>query len=1053
MKYIILSILVLFSLSAYSQIEDTPLFVGKYFGNQSGGGSGYWQVTGNFTDESGYYDATSIQVGDVLFFVDAGIGYHLPVTTIVSASGSSFTIRVNNTGISGVAGVPNGPGGIYRANSPKGIWPFTAGLTASDQQTLNSFLIKRLNSEPVKRDTFITVPHSTNYIPNLVITTPSRFYNNIYISCKGISDTSTVAFLAAPTSSHYGVVYNIKNDSGLVETRVLSDAHLSNTKTSYLLRSGQMAQVRALKDQRQSGAYKWAVNLLWDSTAVSGGGSGINYVTQSSAPSDTTKFWLDNSSGAQEVWQLKQRVQSTWKTIQWYDPIGKVFSPLPPIYVLATGQSNMLGYNGGGGAVGDTVQDSRVVVWDNISKWVISRIRFAPYRTDGTYNNLAFHFAKKLAQNDNRIVRLILAAFPGQPIEYWKTGNTGWTNLTGYVSASGSSTKKFDVILWHQGESNGDGLPSGPACGADPCYRDSLYNLITKFQAQTWGDKNTKFIAGGTIDGLLSTHSGRLDVLEGLNSDTIVTTGFADAHGLTGDNVHFSNSAYPEFGAIRYWNAYKALPTLKYSGSGGGTTNYYSTGSAGIKIFKASHGYSVGQPVRKKIDGTITKGFSTAVDSFPDFVVVKVVSTDTVLVVNSGTYNIGAHGLQAGQIYYAKADGSFNLYPDTVKYVVPVFKVLDATNINVYSIKGYKRKIANDFASPVTVLDSDVSAFLAAASISNDTIKYALHEFVTSLKNNSLWTKMKVIYPLVGGSASTHSYNLKSPGSYQITWGGTVTHNYVGITGNGSTGFGNTGISSANLLTATNIGATWVSRNNPADGRVDWGATSGGANNFHGSSSLSSLSRIYINSAVEYPDGTPGQGIYTGWRSTLMQHFYKNGADQGSTTGAATTAVPTQPIYLLAWNNTGATLPSTVNMGAWMLHDSLTTIQKDTIYNITERLQRRLGRSFLNSQDKRVWTGGGGSLIENNLFDDLKPERHGVFTGTTDGSGDVLITLSKVMRNSSYTVLVSVEGTTSVEVSAHTKTNGTFKVRVFGSTTGLALPATGVTISYQVIGN
>jgi lysophospholipase L1-like esterase len=278
-KYIILSILVLFSVSAYSQIEDTPLFVGKYFGNQSGGGSGYWQVTGNFTDESGYYDATSIQIGDILFFVDAGIGYHLPVTSIISASGSSFTIRVNNTGISGVAGVPNGPGGIYRSNSPKGIWPFTAGLTASDQQTLNSFLIKRLNNDPVKRDTFITVPHSTNYIPNLVITTPSRFYNNIYISCKGISDTSTVAFLAAPTSDHYGVVYNVKNDSGLVETRVLSDAHLSNTKTSYLLRRGQTAQVRALKDQAQSGAYKWAVNLLWDSTVVSGGGSGITALT------------------------------------------------------------------------------------------------------------------------------------------------------------------------------------------------------------------------------------------------------------------------------------------------------------------------------------------------------------------------------------------------------------------------------------------------------------------------------------------------------------------------------------------------------------------------------------------------------------------------------------------------------------------------------------------------------------------------------------------------------------------------------------------------------
>lgn len=272
MKYIILSILVLFSVSAYSQIEDTPLFVGKYFGNQSGGNSTHWRVTGTFTDEAMYYDATGIQVGDILFFVDAGIGYHLPIDTIVSASGSDFTVSVSKSGITGVSAVPNGPGGIYRANSPKGLWPDPAGLTAADRQTLNSFLIKRLNQEPVKRDTFITVPHSTNYIPNLVITTPARFYNNIYLSCKGISDTSTVAFLAAPTSDHYGVVYNIKNDSGLVETRVLSDAHFSNTKTSYLLRPGQMAQVRALRDQRQAGAYKWAVNLLWDSTVVSGGG-------------------------------------------------------------------------------------------------------------------------------------------------------------------------------------------------------------------------------------------------------------------------------------------------------------------------------------------------------------------------------------------------------------------------------------------------------------------------------------------------------------------------------------------------------------------------------------------------------------------------------------------------------------------------------------------------------------------------------------------------------------------------------------------------------------
>jgi len=220
-KYIILSILVLFSVSAYSQIEDTPLFVGKYFGNQSGGGSGYWQVTGNFTDESGYYDATSIQVGDVLFFVDAGIGYHLPVTSIISASGSSFTIRVNNTGISGVAGVPNGPGGIYRSNSPKGIWPFTAGLTASDQQTLNSFLIKRLNQESVKRDTSISFFGDYNLGTAIPLDVIARRYNKIELSGDGPGSIVTLTLPDAdPSIFNLEVVVVASSDTIQVQSNV-----------------------------------------------------------------------------------------------------------------------------------------------------------------------------------------------------------------------------------------------------------------------------------------------------------------------------------------------------------------------------------------------------------------------------------------------------------------------------------------------------------------------------------------------------------------------------------------------------------------------------------------------------------------------------------------------------------------------------------------------------------------------------------------------------------------------------------------------------------------
>ncbi len=145
-KYIWLFLFAILAVQSFSQVQDTPSFVGKYFGNQSGGGAGYWQVSGNFTDESGYYDATSIAEGDVLFFSDAGVGYHLPIDTIISASGSSFVVRVLNSAISGVSGVPNGAGAIYRPSSTKLLFPYTSGITNADQQTLNNYLIQKIEA-------------------------------------------------------------------------------------------------------------------------------------------------------------------------------------------------------------------------------------------------------------------------------------------------------------------------------------------------------------------------------------------------------------------------------------------------------------------------------------------------------------------------------------------------------------------------------------------------------------------------------------------------------------------------------------------------------------------------------------------------------------------------------------------------------------------------------------------------------------------------------------------------------------------------------------------
>lgn len=93
-------------------------------------------------------------------------------------------------------------------------------------------------------------------------------------------------------------------------------------------------------------------------------------------------------------------------------------------------------------------------------------------------------------------------------------------------------------------------------------------------------------------------------------------------------------------------------------------------------------------------------------------------------------------------------------------------------------------------------IDADVKAFLNATGIVDSTIESSLDKFVVNLKTNGLWTKMNAIYPFVGGTATTHKYNLVNPqdsdAAFRLTFVGGVTHTSNGIVTNGSTGYANT---------------------------------------------------------------------------------------------------------------------------------------------------------------------------------------------------------------------------------------------------------------------
>ena len=109
-------------------------------------------------------------------------------------------------------------------------------------------------------------------------------------------------------------------------------------------------------------------------------------------------------------------------------------------------------------------------------------------------------------------------------------------------------------------------------------------------------------------------------------------------------------------------------------------------------------------------------------------------------------------------------------------------------------------------------LDPDAFAFLSATNLLEDPIiEPAIDSLVLDLKTAGIWTKMKAIYPFVGGTATTHKYNLKDPqdtnAAFRLSFSGGWTHSANGALPNGTNAFADTFLvpNTSLLLNSTHI--------------------------------------------------------------------------------------------------------------------------------------------------------------------------------------------------------------------------------------------------------
>lgn len=136
--------------------------------------------------------------------------------------------------------------------------------------------------------------------------------------------------------------------------------------------------------------------------------------------------------------------------------------------------------------------------------------------------------------------------------------------------------------------------------------------------------------------------------------------------------------------------------------------------------------------------------------------------------------------------------------------------------------------------------DADADAFLVAAGLDGDsTISPAITNFVVALKAAGIWTKIKALYPFVGGTASTHKWNLKDPrdldAAFRLTYTGTITHDSLGFKGDGSSGWADTHLCLySDISTANPIDSFHSSIYSQTDGLTPTSSIDIGCNNNSG---------------------------------------------------------------------------------------------------------------------------------------------------------------------------------------------------------------------------
>ena len=250
-----------------------------------------------------------------------------------------------------------------------------------------------------------------------------------------------------------------------------------------------------------------------------------------------------------------------------------------------------------------------------------------------------------------------------------------------------------------------------------------------------------------------------------------------------------------------------------------------------------------------------------------------------------------------------------------------------------------------------SAFDPDAQLFITNAAITDSTQQSAINNLVINLKNYGIWTKMKALYPFVGGTAAQHKFNLKNPldtdAAFRLVFNGGWTHSATGALPNGTNAYANSFLIPSAQLLLNSTSVVYYSRTTSATGncfgaenaalanRILW-QCSGGTNYIS----------LYTTPANYFSyNGTTLSMLIANRTASNLSNAWAGNVKRATSTNPSVGLTDT-PIYIGCNNaNNIPAAYSNAQCAFSSIGDGLTDTEASNYYTAVQTFQTTLGRN------------------------------------------------------------------------------------------------------------